>query len=380
VKVFNILACVALAACAHPRDESAQQSRSAPEVSLVTARNERFAETVPATGRFGVPAGSQVRLGFPSQGTLSAVAVRLGDRVGAGDVLAELDATRLSLAASEAAADERAAEAAVGQARVDRTSAKIRFDQDALHRARVLYGAGVAPRKDVEAATAQLADDVAQASAAKASVSSSVAGVASAQARVAVARRDVAQTVLRAPVTGTVVAVLHRPGETVDASTPVVVLAPIGRADVTLLVTAGDLARVRPGAALRYTIVGGGSGGTGTVAGVAPVVDPDAQAGNVTARVDRRDVPDGAMIEARIDVGSAKGIVLPEAAIVADPETRATYVFVERRQPDGSSRFEQRAVVVEQSDAGRVLVAGAVRPGDRVAAEGSFALLAHAGD
>jgi RND family efflux transporter MFP subunit len=380
VKVFNILACVALAACAHPRDESAQQGRSAPAVSLVTARNERFVETVPATGRFGVPAGSQVRLGFPSQGTLSAVPVRLGDRVGTGDVLAELDATRLSLAASEAAADERAAEAVVGQARVDRTSAKIRFDQDALHRARVLYGAGVAPRKDVEAASAQLADDVAQAAAAKAGVSSSVAGVASAQARVAVAQRDVAQTVLRAPVAGTVVAVLHRPGETVDASTPVVVLAPLGRADVTLLVTAGDLARVRPGAALRYTIVGSGSGGTGTVAGVAPVVDPDAQAGNVTARVDRRDVPDGAMIEARIDVGSADGIVLPEAAIVADPETSATYVFVERRQADGSSRFEQRAVHVEQHDAGRVLVAGAVRPGDRVAAEGAFALLAPAGD
>jgi hypothetical protein len=244
----------------------------------------------------------------------------------------------------------------------------------------VLYGAGVAPRKDIEAASAQLADDVAQAASAKASVVSSAAGVASAQARVAVAQRDVAQTVLRAPVAGTVVAVLHRPGETVDASTPVVVLAPLGRADVSLLVTAGDLARVRAGAALRYTIVGSGSGGTGTVAGVAPVVDPDAQAGNVTARVDRRDVPDGAMLEARIDVGSADGIVLPEAAIVADPETSATYVFVERRQPDGSARFEQRAVHVEQRDAGRVLVAGAVRPGDRVAAEGSFALLAPAGD
>jgi len=380
MKAFCVIACLALAACAHPRDESAAQNRGAPAVSVVTAREERFVETVPATGRFGAPTGSQVRLGFPVQGILSAVPVHLGDRVGEGDVLAELDATRLSLAASLAAADERAAEAAEREARVDRTSAKIRFDEDALRRARVLYGAGVAPRKDVEAASAQLADDTAQAAVAKAGIASSAAGVASAQVRVEVAQRDVTQAVLRAPVAGTVVAVLHKPGETVDPSTPVVVLAPLARGDVTLLAAAGDLARVHAGAALHYTIVGKETSGTGTVVGVAPVVDPDAQAGNVTARVDRSDVPDGAMIEAQIVVGSRDGIVLPEAAIVADPETSATYVFVERRQPDGSARFEQREVRVEERDAGRVLVAGGVRPGDGVAAEGSFALLAPAGD
>jgi macrolide-specific efflux system membrane fusion protein len=380
MKAFCVIVCLALAACAHPRDESAPQNRAAPAVSVVTARAERFVETVPATGRFGAPTGSQLRLGFPAQGILSAVPVRLGDRVGEGDVLAELDSTRLSLAASQAAADERAAEAAEREARVDRTSAKMRFDEDALRRARVLYGAGVAPRKDVEAASAQLADDTAQAAVAKAGAASSAAGVASAQVRVQVAQRDVAQAVLRAPVSGTVVAVLHKPGETVDPSTPVVVLAPLARGDVTLLAAAGDLARVHAGAALHYTIVGKETSGTGTVVGVAPVVDPDAQAGNVTARVDRSDVPDGAMIEAQIVVGSRDGIVLPEAAIVADPETSATYVFVERRQPDGSARFEQREVRVEERDAGRVLVAGGVRPGDRVAAEGSFALLAPAGD
>ncbi len=385
VKVFHMLACIALAGCAHPRDESAQQSHSAPAVSLVTARDERFVETVPATGRFGAPTGSQVRLGFPSQGTLSAVPVRLGDRVGVGDVLAELDATRLSLAASEATADERAAEAAVGQARVDRTSAKIRFDQDVLRRARV----GALRRG------------------------------ASRRARTSRPRRPSWPTTSRASSLGEGVGRLVR-RRCRERASPGRRRAARRRADGAPRSRCGNGRRRAPQAgrdgrrehaggraraarprgrvpAPRY---GGRSRPRACRLRAAPLHDRRqrerrdrngrrgragrrsrrAKAGNVTARVDRRDVPDGAMLEARIDVGSADGIVLPEAAIVADPETSATYVFVERRQPDGSARFEQRAVHVEQRDAGRVLVAGAVRPGDRVAAEGSFALLAPAGD
>ncbi len=379
MKRLSLVALLGLVACVHGNDEAATR-HAAPAVTLTTARVSRFVETVPATGRFGVPSGSQVRLGFAEQGMLKAVDVKLGDRVDRGDVLAELDATRLALSAADASAQARAATAAERQARVDRTSAKIRLDEDALHRAQSLYAAGVAPRKDIEAAAAQLADDRAQAAVANAGVASSVAEAQSAQARSALAQRDVAQTTLRAPTAGVVVAVLRRAGESVDPSAPVVVLAPSDHGDLTLLVTSTDLSRVRDGNVVRYTLVGSGVRGTGTVTGIAPVLDPEAQAGNVAVRVPRSGVPDGAMAEAEIEVEALEGIVLPDEAIVADPETSKTYVFVERTQRDGSTRFEQREVRVRDRRAGSVLLAGGVGPGERVATQGAFALLAPAGD
>jgi multidrug efflux pump subunit AcrA (membrane-fusion protein) len=376
---FSItLATLALAACTRTEQQpAAHDTAAAPSVTLVTAQERRFTQTVAATGRFGAAAATAARLGFAEGGVIAAVHVQLGDRVAAGDAVAELDPAGFALGAQQANADVGAARAAERQARVDRTSTKIRVDQEALRRAQALYAAGVAPHKDIDAAQAELADARAEATANGAAVSEAAAQVTSARARSDIAARSVAQTTLRSPIAGTVVSVLHRAGEAVEPSDAVIVIAPAAGGDLSLLLPAADLSSVHAGDIVHYTVVGTAQRGTGTVTGVAPVVDAEAQAANVAVRAAGVSPPAGSLVEATVDTGSVKGIVLPEAAVVQDPQTGKTLVFVATHK-NGAARFEQRDVAVRERRDGTVLLASGVRPGERIAAQGAFALLAPA--
>jgi hypothetical protein len=108
------------------------------------------------------------------------------------------------------------------------------------------------------------------------------------------------------------------------------------------------------------------------------LLDPESQTGNVAVRVDLPNAPAGSMVQATIEVAATNVIVLAEEAVVQDRQTRKIFVFVAERQSDGSQRFEQREVAIADRAGSRVLRARGVRPGERVAAQGAFALLAPA--
>jgi len=187
-------ALLALSACAHGTNAP---PKSQPAVALATARAGTFVETLSATGRIGAPAGAVTKLSFAEPGILTSTAVTIGQHVGAGQALAQLDVSGLSLSAAQAQADANVASANAQQSAVDRTSAKISVDRAAVRRAESLYAAGVAPLKDAQAARAQLSADLAEAQTATAQVRSAGAQVQSAQARAALAQRDLANGTLR---------------------------------------------------------------------------------------------------------------------------------------------------------------------------------------
>ncbi len=84
----------ALSACAADNQQSVSDQRSA------TLARGALVAVVNATG--SVKPASQIRLSFETAGIVSEVAVKAGDRVKAGDVIARLDATDLELALADA--------------------------------------------------------------------------------------------------------------------------------------------------------------------------------------------------------------------------------------------------------------------------------------
>lgn len=364
---------LALAACAH---RSNAPPKSQPAVALATAKSGTFIETLSATGRIGAPAGAVTKLSFAEPGILTSTDVTIGQHVGAGQALAQLDISGLSLSATQAQADAHVAAANAQQSAVDRTSAKIAVDRAAERRAESLYAAGVAPLKDAQAARAQLAADLAEAQTATAQVLSAGAQVQSAQARAALAQRDLANGTLRSPIDGVVTAIYKRPGESVDSVTPVIAIAPGSSGDVTLDVTSTDAARVRRGDPVRVTVPGTGLQSAGRVAGVSPALDPATEAATVVVSGIPSGAPGGSAVQATIDVARDRGIVIPQSAIVEDPQTGKTLVFVHITGKDGAAKFAQRTVVVAQRNGAQALIARGLRAGERVAAQGGFALLA----
>ncbi len=367
--------CVALALVACARSANAP-ARSQPAVALATAKYGTFVETLPATGRIGAPAGAVTKLSFAEPGILTSTDVAIGQHVASGQALAQLDVSGLSLSATQAQADANVAAANAQQSAVDRVSAKIAVDRAAARRAESLYAAGVAPLKDVQAARAQLAADLAEAQTATAQVRSAGAQVQSAQARAALAQRDLANGTLRSPIDGVVTAIYKRPGESVDTVTPVIAIAPGSSGDVTLDVTSTDAARVHRGDLVRITVPGTGLQTSGRVAGISPALDPATEAATVVVSGVPSGAPGGSAVQATITVAHDRGIIIPESAIVEDPQTGKTLVFVQIREKNGLPKFAQRTVVVAQRNDTQALILNGLRQGERVAAQGAFALLA----
>ena len=362
------------------RPAAPESAPVAPAVALATARVGTFTETLDATGRVGAPAGTQAKLAFAIPGVLQSVFVRVGEHVAAGQSLAVLDTRGLALSASQAQADTQVAAANQRSASVDRTSTKIAVDESALRRAQSLYAAGVVAHKDIEAAQAQIAADRADAAAIRAQAGAAGAQVSSAQARAALAQRDYANGVLRAAADGVVLAIYKQAGETVDPTGPVMAIGPASTNSVTLDVFANDAQRVKVGDAVTVRIVGTELRGHARVTSVVPSIDPATQSSTVVVSGVPSGAPGGSAVAATIDVATDRGIVVPQSAIVADPQTGGTLVFVQTKAKDGTFRFAQRAVVVARSNGSTALIRSGLRPGERVAAQGAFALLAPAGN
>jgi multidrug efflux pump subunit AcrA (membrane-fusion protein) len=179
----------------------------APAVPLAVARIGDFAERIDAQGRIGPPAGSSSKVAFAQPGIVRVVDVRVGQAVGAGQALAELDRAAMNAAVRAAQADVEAtgpnpggniatvqsanARLAVAAARLNtleqggpaalnsriaaqsaarQAALKVEADRAALAREQELLAAGVVAGKDVDAASSELAADEADQRAADAKV------------------------------------------------------------------------------------------------------------------------------------------------------------------------------------------------------------------
>jgi RND family efflux transporter MFP subunit len=313
----------------HDESESASAAIVGAETAVVAA--QPFSETITATGSVVVRAGHAASLAAPAAGRIARVLVAPGQRVARGQPLVVLDA-----AAIEASA--QSAEAAVTAARqsVERTQRLVRE--------------GVSPRKDAEAAAAELAR---------------------VQADLVAARRTAQLATLRAPIAGVVTRVAATIGGNADPSQPLVEIADPSALDLVLQATPTDAAHVRPGAAVALTAGQGGgeSLGSGAVVDVAAVVDSVTRGVAIRVRVTapRRVLRIGETVAGRITVASRPGaLVVPAAALV--PEGDGFKVFV----VDGQQVAHARAVTVGgRTDAAAEIVAG-LTAGERVVTVGAY--------
>ena len=282
----------------------------------------------------------------------------------------------------------------------------MQADRAAVTREEELLAAGVVAGKDAEAARSQLASDEADQRAADAK--SAAAGTdfqsalkqaqadvasarsdlqaargqaASAQARLVAARIAYANGALTAPADGIVLAILKHPGEAVDPSAPAVELGPAFGRGVTLTVPAQTARRIAVGDPVTLQMTSTRESVThGAVTAVVPAVDPSTQAGTVVVSGAPPDAFSGDAVSATIVVGHLRGVIVPTTAIVQDPQTGNTVVFVHDPLPKaGDPAFVLRPVVVRAGDATTSVLATGLRPGERIAAQGGYMLLSPAG-
>jgi HlyD family secretion protein len=204
----------------------------------------------PATPIVGVVRSTEIRIAPEVAGQLEAIKVRKGDRVRAGDVVAELPAVELAAAVGQARAaldsaiasrdhvyagvrDEEKASLA---AAIAKAKAKLVYAQAQLTRTTVLARDNFATQQAFDQAENDVASARADVAEAQANYDAAVAGptkeelaIADAQVKAAasalsVLERHLDKTTLRAPADGVVTVIVAEVGENIHAGQPVLAI------------------------------------------------------------------------------------------------------------------------------------------------------------
>jgi cobalt-zinc-cadmium efflux system membrane fusion protein len=322
------------AGCGKHAGDEGDGAEPRPVVGARTAvvTTQPFTETVGAIGTVVGRAGHVAALGAPAAARVARVLVTAGQHVRAGQPLVELDQTTFRGNAESAAAALSASERA-------------------YERAQRLVDEGIAPRKDVEQAAAELAR---------------------ARADAVAARRAEQLSVLRAPIAGVVTRMAATLGATADPSQPLVEITDASALDVVLSVTPADAARVRPGAAVSLGAGQGAAGeplGAGAVADVAGAVDSTSRSVAVRVRPTgvRRPLRIGETVSGQIAVAVVpNAVTVPLEALVPDGEAFRVFVV------DASGTAHARTVSVgARTDAAAEIRSG-LAPGERVVTYGAY--------
>jgi RND family efflux transporter MFP subunit len=311
---------------------------------LLSAQWQSVDTTVTATGVIRPRVGGEVRIGSQVSGVVKSLRVTEGSHIRKGEAIAVIDS--------------RAVEARLGQAR-----AQVAVDQVELRRAGVelarvrrLAAAGVLPRQQEEDLT--LAEESAQAK------------LERSRRDVAAVETDLANVVLRAPISGTIASVTTQEGETVAASFAAPTFVTILADDALQLVAVvdeTDIGNIRSGNPVRFTTEAFPARELGgRVARVAPKATIVSGVVNyeVTVEIDPGAGGLKPDMTANVTIQTARhaALMLPSSSLRHEGEGYLVLV-------ENGGRLEKRRVTVGVRQAGMSEIKSGLRAGERVAAE-----------
>ncbi|MDT8437102.1 MAG: efflux RND transporter periplasmic adaptor subunit [Gemmatimonadota bacterium] len=310
---------VAMSAAACGTSEGkAPEGPVTPAVEAVQARfgalplRERLTGTVRAAG--------QVAIFAEASGPIVEVMARNGDRVQAGDPL-------VRIRAETSRGQYQQAEAGLASARAarDRAEATLQDLERRFERSERLVEDNFISQEEFETLRTELA-------AARATLAQAEAEVQRAEGARQASRESLRQTVVRAPIDGTVGRRNAEVGMYVTGSTPLFTIGRLDRMQIDVPVTQEMLARIRPGQtaeirseSLPDTVL------VAEVSRISPFIQPGSFSAEIEIDIEN---PDGLLLPGMfvtVDVlygESEQATLLPKSAIYEDPRTGVTGVWV----------------------------------------------------
>lgn len=293
----------------------------------------------------GTPQGEAV-LAARADGVITAVSLRLGDSVRAGQTVALIESREAS---------SIAAERATAQARL--TAAR-----QALAREQRLFDSQITARQDLEAAQTVMAE--AEAEARRTSSAAAAARVSG----------DGRSTGVVSPISGRVTVSNATLGAFVTAGTELFRVANASRIEIQASVSADDAGRIAPGDRASITLPEGEV--QATVRSITPGVNAESRAATVLLNVSGvGGLRPGQAIAVRIftrDARTTEGVSVPEEAIQTVEGREVVFVR-------SASGFTAVPVIVGQRSAGRAQITSGLTAGQTVATRNAFLLKAALG-
>jgi cobalt-zinc-cadmium efflux system membrane fusion protein len=324
-------------------------------IRLVTVAASRFRKTIETFGAVDFDSEQATSVLAPFGGPVSRLLVSLGQRVGKGEPLAEVQSPDFATAID-------AYRKALATARTNRRLADL--DQD------LLQHHGVSQREAEQAETDAVNAEADRDAALQGLVSLNVTPQSIQDIREGrtTTRPD---GLIRSPIAGTVVEKLITPGELLEAgTTPCFTVADLSPVWVLARVFGSELASVSVGDSAEIETGTNAGSLTGRVENIASLVDPDTRAVNVRVVVQnpegvlRKQMYVRVLIHARQE---STGLLVPVAAILRDDEN-LPFVYV--AQPDGS--FARQRVTLGYTAGTQVELPLGIHAGDQIVVDGGL--------
>lgn len=336
-----VAAAIALSACSRP----APSEEPIRAVKVVTVG----VEDMRSGGEFAGEVRSRVesRLGFRVGGKIVRRQAELGQRVTAGQVLAQLDPQDYQLAA-------QAAKAQVNAAQTNRDLAAADFKRYSDLREKNFISSAELERRSAALKSAQAQLDQAMAQ-------------GTAQGNQAV------YTTLVADVSGVVTAVEAEAGQVVAAGTPVVRIAQDGPRDVVFAVPEDKVSQIKLGTAVDVRPWGATTALKGAVREVAASADPVTRTFAVKVSLPTQDAlalgATVAVLPHALDRSGAQVIKLPTSALRQDGQASAVWVL-----DSASMTVKLQPIEIATADGNDVVVSAGLQPGMQVVTAGVHVL------
>ena len=334
------LALCLLAACSRP----APPEEPVRSVKLLTVGVGAMQSSLEYAGE--VRARVESRLGFRVAGKIVQRQAELGQRVKAGQVLAQLDPKDYQLAA-----DAARAQVASATTQRDLAAADLKRYQ-ALKDQNFISGAELERRE--------------------ATLKAAQATLDQARAQLSSQGNQAAYTTLVADGSGVVTGIDAEPGQVVSAGAPVVRIAQDGPRDVVFAVPEDRVAGVRAGQVVDVRAWASDVRWTGTVREVAASADPVTRTFTVKVALAGDAPPLGATVYVLPRQSGAQGvpvIKLPTSALRQAGQGSAVWVF-----DAASGTVQSQPVEVATADGNEAVIAAGLAPGMQVVASGVHVL------
>lgn len=277
-------------------------------VTVATVGRADVADLLSVRGRLVPPVEEDATLAPQVAGRLVDLAVREGDAVARGALLATVERHPLEEAVATA-------EAALARAREDEA---VRERASKLTDRLFERGISSAEERDADRAT----------------LAAARAARVEAEGRLTQARRALSWGEVRAPFDGVLAKVLRHPGEVVDGSpaTPVVRLLGSSALEAAADLTADALSRVAPGGLARVVLPGETVPVEGRVLRVARAVDPGTGVGEIRVRLPgRSSTPLLSAVTVALELAVRRGVVaVPLAALRRSQDGKEEVVVVSK--------------------------------------------------
>lgn len=310
------------------------QAANAPSIPVTVSLAKSASFSTPTELSGTLTAVHSTTLGAAAAGRVVSMNVRVGDRVAAGEVIAQIDASQYGaqLAGARAGAGAAADNQRAAQAQVAQAQSRLQLAQVTARRMSVLYAQGAISKQQQDETQSSLTAAQAGVAQAQAGLSAAAGMTAQAQAGVSAAAVPLQNTTITAPYSGIVTQKFAEPGAVVGPGSPVAAIQDTSDLELDAALPEDDAAALVPGTALTVRVDALGNARVpASVRAVVPSQNPALRSATVKIGIaPRAGLLPGMFARVNIPGAPHNGVSVPLSALV----TRAgqSGVFVVREQ------------------------------------------------